>query len=102
MKEISRATLSRLSVARYTKNTLPSTRASGVAILDIKVHGIPCITSYASNGAQMPRGPNGEKRPADVVANAVRATCIATGEGVETRPVLGRRRSGLAGSKARN
>lgn len=28
----------------------------------------------------MPRGPKGEKRPADVIANAVRVMQIATGE----------------------
>lgn len=28
----------------------------------------------------MPRGPKGEKRPADVVANAIRVAKIATGE----------------------
>jgi hypothetical protein len=28
----------------------------------------------------MPRGPKGEKRPADVIANAVRVARIATGE----------------------
>ena len=53
----------------------------------------------------MPRGPKGEKRPADVVANAVRVARIATGEepeeltddGKDTSAVsLGRR-----GGKAR-
>ena len=28
----------------------------------------------------MPRGPNGEKRPADVIGNAVKVIRIATGE----------------------
>lgn len=31
----------------------------------------------------MPRGPKGEKRPADVIANAVRVMQIATGEAEE-------------------
>ena len=31
----------------------------------------------------MPRGPKGEKRPADVIANAVRVMQIATGEAQE-------------------
>ena len=31
----------------------------------------------------MPRGPKGEKRPADVIANAVRVMRIATGEAQE-------------------
>lgn len=30
--------------------------------------------------AQMPRGPKGEKRPADVIGNAVKVMRIATGE----------------------
>jgi hypothetical protein len=32
----------------------------------------------------MPRGPKGEKRPADVIGNAVHVMRIATGEKVET------------------
>lgn len=31
----------------------------------------------------MPIGPNGEKRPADIIANAVRVMQIATGEAEE-------------------
>jgi hypothetical protein len=31
----------------------------------------------------MPRGPRGEKRPADVIGNAVRVMRIATGEEIE-------------------
>lgn len=34
----------------------------------------------------MPRGPKGEKRPADVVANAVHIMRIATGEIEKTKP----------------
>ena len=50
----------------------------------------------------MPTGPNGEKRPADVVGCAVAVMRIATGEEKETgykKP--GRRKSGKAGGKAR-
>jgi hypothetical protein len=32
----------------------------------------------------MPRGPKGEKRPADVIGNAVKVVRIATGEETET------------------
>ena len=32
----------------------------------------------------MPRGPKGEKRPADVIGNAVKVMRILTGEEVET------------------
>ncbi len=55
----------------------------------------------------MPRGPRGEKRPADVIGNAVKVMRIATGEETEElKPVnsaaveLGRR-GGLKGGKAR-
>jgi hypothetical protein len=35
----------------------------------------------------VPRGPKGEKRPADVIGNAVRVMRIATGEIDESTPV---------------
>ena len=34
----------------------------------------------------MPKGPNGQKRPADVIGNAVKVMRIATGE-IEEKPV---------------
>ena len=34
----------------------------------------------------MPRGPKGQKRPADVIGNAVRVMQIATGEAAEDAP----------------
>jgi len=50
----------------------------------------------------MPRGPKGEKRPADVIGNAVRVMRIATGEITETlNQKSGKVRSGKAGAKAR-
>jgi hypothetical protein len=48
----------------------------------------------------MPRGPKGEKRPADVIGNAVHVMRVATGE-IEERPPSGRIRSGKAGGRAR-
>jgi hypothetical protein len=49
----------------------------------------------------VPRGPKGEKHPADVIGNAVHVMRIATGE-IEPDPVAsGRVRSGHAGAKAR-
>jgi hypothetical protein len=48
----------------------------------------------------MPRGPKGEKRPADVIGNAVHVMRIATGE-IEDTKLSGRVRSGHAGAKAR-
>ncbi len=35
----------------------------------------------------MPKGPRGEKRPADVIGNAVKVMRIATGEETEELPV---------------
>lgn len=50
----------------------------------------------------MPKGPQGQKRPADVVGGAVLVAKIATGEAEETTPVNAeKRRAGLAGGKAR-
>jgi len=56
----------------------------------------------------MPRGPKGEKRPADVVANAVHIMRIATGEIEESaEPAKNKaavelgRKGGLKGGKAR-
>jgi len=48
----------------------------------------------------MPKGPQGQKRPADAVGMSVMIAKIATGE-VEETPTSGRRASGLAGAKAR-
>jgi len=50
----------------------------------------------------MPKGPQGQRRPADVIGNAVHIARIATGEAQETtlaHPV--KRNSALAGPKAR-
>ena len=56
----------------------------------------------------MPRGPKGEKRPADVIGNAVHVMRIATGEVVEQVEGPGSvarqaraRKAGLQGGKAR-
>ena len=50
----------------------------------------------------MPRGPRGEKRPADVNARAVMIAKIATGEIAEKlKAPSGKVRSGKAGAKAR-
>ncbi len=48
----------------------------------------------------MPSGPNGQKRPGDVIGCAVKVAKIATGEIEETKN-SGRVRSGKAGSRAR-
>ena len=49
----------------------------------------------------MPKGPKGQKRPADVVGCAVTVAKIATGEIEETPEKSGHVRSGKAGAEAR-
>jgi hypothetical protein len=52
----------------------------------------------------MPRGPKGEKRPADVIGNAVHVMRLATGEIEEKTRDPGKeyaRKGGLKGGKAR-
>jgi len=50
----------------------------------------------------MPKGPRGEKRPADVIGNAVHVMRIATGEAEEDRGVApGRAKGGRNAGKAR-
>lgn len=50
----------------------------------------------------MPKGPQGQKRPADTVGCAVMVAKIATGEITdELKPASGKVRSGQAGAKAR-
>ena len=50
----------------------------------------------------MPKGPQGQKRPADVIGTAILVGKIATGEITETlKPKSGRSKSGKAGAAAR-
>lgn len=49
----------------------------------------------------MPKGPNGERRPADAIARAVLVGKIAVGEETDDKK-SGKVRSGKAGAKARN
>lgn len=48
----------------------------------------------------MPKGPQGQKRPADQVGMSIMVAKIATGE-IEDNKKSGRVRSGQAGAKAR-
>ncbi|MGV8838799.1 MAG: RNA-binding protein [Bauldia sp.] len=51
----------------------------------------------------MPKGPKGEKRPADVIGNAVHVMRIATGEIGEDRGTTpNRAKGGKAGGKSRS
>lgn len=49
----------------------------------------------------MPRGPNGEQRPADVNSCAVIVAKIATGEIEEDLPTAHKRKAGRAGAASR-
>jgi hypothetical protein len=52
----------------------------------------------------MPKGPKGQKRPADVIGAAVMVARIATGEIEDKKPLEGKesaRKGGLRGGKAR-
>jgi hypothetical protein len=53
----------------------------------------------------MPRGPKGEKRPADVIGNAIKVARIATGEEEDTKTEDGKDKAavslGARGGKAR-
>lgn len=50
----------------------------------------------------MPRGPQGQRRPADAIGCAIMVAKIATGEVIEDVSVRsGRVKSGIAGAKAR-
>lgn len=48
----------------------------------------------------MPKGPQGQKRPADVIGNAVHVMRIATGQ-IEEKPKSKLTKSGKAGGAAR-
>lgn len=50
----------------------------------------------------MPKGPQGQKRPADTIAAAIMVAKIATGEIEETPRPSKKVNSGKAGAKARN
>ena len=50
----------------------------------------------------MPTGPKGEKRPTDVIANAVHIMKVATGETEEEYVNAGQRKGGQKGAKTRN
>ena len=49
----------------------------------------------------MPVGPNGEKRPTDVIANAVHVMRVATGDAEEVHVNAGQSAGGRKGGKAR-
>lgn len=64
----------------------------------------PCIALQTRYNAPMPKGPQGQKRPADVIGNAVLVMKIATGEIEDTKRDPGteaNRKGGLKGGKAR-
>jgi len=50
----------------------------------------------------MPRGPKGEKRPADTIGAAIMVAKIATGEVEEESPKPAKKRAGEKGARSRN
>ena len=62
------------------------------------------IAIQSCDSSYMPKGPQGQKRPADVIGNAVRVMRIATGEIAEDAPETGKeyaRKGGLIGGPKR-
>lgn len=49
----------------------------------------------------MPKGPQGQKRPADVIGAAIRVARIATGEEAEDEAIVKGRKGGKAGGPSR-
>lgn len=49
----------------------------------------------------MPKGPQGQKRPADAIGAAIRVARIATGEEAEDKPTSAAAELGRKGGKAR-
>ena len=67
---------------------------------------VPMVTAWASfRVPTMPKGPQGQKRPADVIGNAVTVARIATGEAEEQFVDDGKNKAaqalGAKGGKAR-
>src|SRR5271168_5068966 len=61
-----------------------------------------CVCRWIFEGNAMPKGPQGQRRPADLIGCAVKVMRIATGDEEEkVNTSSGRRRSGYAGAKAR-
>lgn len=50
----------------------------------------------------MPKGPQGQKRPADVIGNAIRVARIATGEEADELPSDAKSDAGKKGGRARS
>lgn len=63
------------------------------------------ILKSSAVGSKMPKGPKGQKRPADVIGNAVKVMRIATGEESDERTDDGKDKAavslGSRGGKAR-
>ena len=58
------------------------------------------LTKFATIGS-MPKGPQGQKRPADVIGNAVKIAKIATQEVEDKISSEGKRKGGKKGGKVR-
>ena len=61
-----------------------------------------CTDAHVDDGGMMPKGPNGEKRPADMIGCAVSVARVSVGEAEDDRySTPARARSGRAGGGAR-
>jgi hypothetical protein len=72
--------------------------------ISTKVNGYGMVkAAQTQGGVLVPKGPQGQKRPADTIGCAVMVAKIATGETEdEGYSAPARKNSGLAGAKARN
>jgi hypothetical protein len=68
--------------------------------LDIAWAAAKCL-AVSTGRFELPRGPKGERRPADVISNAVKVMRIATGEIDEDRSRAGQAKGGKIGAKRR-
>src|SRR5258708_5160491 len=77
--------------------------AAGVAKSSPTGKNFLYVNELRREHSSMPRGPRGERRPADAIGAAVMVAKIATGELTEVvKPKSGRVRSGAAGAAARS
>lgn len=78
--------LATLSAEDHADNLVAEATAAGIPIVEITEEIGPIADALAivkNNRNEMPTGPKGQKRPADVIGNAVKVMRIATGEEAE-------------------
>lgn len=60
------------------------------------------LTNVSYIETDMPKGPQGQKRPADAIARAIMVAKIATGEEQETPPQAAKAKAGRKGAASRS